>query len=81
MNKKVFAIVGMVGSGLVILLGLLAMGGSLGGNGDFPVAHPICMTVVMPVLVEISIPMSTTMPPRLLMQQQLLPEMFVNSAS
>lgn len=36
MNKKVFAIVGMVVSGLVILMGLLAMGGSLGGNGDFP---------------------------------------------
>lgn len=36
MNKKVFAIAGMVVSGLVILMGLLAMGGSLGGNAYSP---------------------------------------------
>lgn len=36
MNKKVFAIIGMVVSAIVILMGLLTMTGALGDTGNYP---------------------------------------------
>ena len=36
MNKKLFATIGMIVSAIVILMGLLAMTGALGGDANYP---------------------------------------------